>query len=272
MHIIRILFLGDVVGERSVEAISKKLPGILRIWKIDFTVINGENMHKGRGFNEVLCRKLFKAGANVLTGGDHSFDKHLIFPYFNKETRVLRPANYPNSSPGRGFYTYSEVIREKEVKITVINLRGEAFFHNPLFSPFLSIEKILSQTQEESDIILVDFHAEATAEKIFMGRYLEGRVSAVLGTHTHIQTSDAKILKRHTAYITDVGACAPIDSVIGTKQEVVARRALKRMPAKNEVADGDISLEGVVMDIDADSGKSLFIHPVKIVVSDVESA
>ncbi len=272
MNIVRILFLGDVVGERSVSAISEQLPDLLKTWKVDFTIINGENMHKGRGFNEVLCRKLFKAGADVLTGGDHSFDKHLIFPYFKKETRILRPANYPNSVPGRGYYTYSLTKEEKEIKITVINLRGEVFFHNPLFSPFLSVDKILQNISEESDIIIVDFHAEATAEKVFMGHYLTGRVSAVLGTHTHIQTSDAKILGYHTAYITDVGACAPEHSVIGTKIEVVSRRILKRLPTKNEVAEGEISLEGVVMDIDADTGKAILIHPIRKYVSYATSA
>ncbi len=259
MNTIRILFLGDVVGEKSVKAIEITLPQLIKNWKIDFTIVNGENMHQGRGFNEQMCKRLFRAGTNVITGGDHSFDKHLIFPYYEKEKRILRPANYPNGVPGKGFGIY-EV---KEHKIAVINLRGQAFFNNNLFCPFLSANKLISQLQEETNTIIIDFHAEATGEKVFFGHYVDGRVSAVLGTHTHVQTADATILPKGTAYISDVGACLPENSIIGTKYEVIERRTLKKLPTKLQTAEGDILLHGAVLEISTETGKPLFITPVK---------
>ena len=264
LNTIRLLFLGDVVGEKAVKALEFKLPFLIEHWKIDFTIINGENMHQGRGFNEQMCKKLFRAGANVITGGDHSFDKHYIFPYYDKEERILRPANYPTSAPGKGYGVY----KIKNKKIGVINLRGQVFFNNTLFCPFISANKIIPKIQEETPIIIIDFHAEATGEKVFFGNYLDGKVSAVIGTHTHIPTADETILPKGTAYISDVGACMPEKSIIGTKYETIERRMIKKLPAKLQTGEGDIIINGVVIDINAETGKAITIKRVQTKVNE----
>lgn len=251
----KILFIGDVVGSPGREAIQKLLPILKQEYSLDFIIANAENAAGGSGITSKVSRELFDSGVSVLTSGDHIWKKSEIFELISKEEHILRPANFPSGAPGSGAAIFKTV---KGVKLGVINLQGRVFME-ALESPFKTVLSALEILSKETKIIIVDIHAEATSEKVALGWYLDGKVSAVLGTHTHIQTADEKILPAGTAYITDVGMTGPYKSVIGRKIEDVLERFITSVPVKFEVASEDIQLHGVVLDIDEKTGKAFSI-------------
>jgi 2',3'-cyclic-nucleotide 2'-phosphodiesterase len=227
---------------------------------VDFVIANGENSSGGIGISPQNAKMLLDAGVNVITSGNHIWRKKEIIPFLEQEPRLLRPANYPLGAPGRGSGIYTT---PSAVKIGVLNLEGQIFMR-ALESPFKIAEEHLSVLRRETKVIIVDFHAEATSEKCALGWFLDGEVSAVLGTHTHVQTADERVLPGGTAYITDAGMTGPIDSVIGIKKEIALERFLTMLPNKFEPATGNLELQGVIVDVDEETGLSRGIRRVKM--------
>jgi metallophosphoesterase (TIGR00282 family) len=256
---ITVLFIGDIVGEPGMEILSVGLPVLKRRFTPDFVIVNGENMHEGRGYNFQQVQRLYEMGINVITGGNHSFDKHLIFNYMDTERRLLRPLNYPKEAPGKGYGIYN--IPNTELKIGVINAQGRTFM-NPIDCPFKKTDAAIEKIKTYTNIILVDFHAEATSEKRALAWYLDGRVSAMVGTHTHVPTADYQIMPMGMAYITDVGMTGAHNSVIGTNKEAVIQRFLSQTPQKFEIAEEDLHLNAVIIQIDEVSGLSKKIEHI----------
>ncbi|MCJ7662748.1 MAG: TIGR00282 family metallophosphoesterase [Desulfobacterales bacterium] len=255
----RILFIGDVVGKGGRRAIAELLPKLMGEG-IDFVIANGENASGGMGITPPHAEMLFAAGVNCITSGNHIWRKKEIIPFLEQEPRLLRPANYPPGIPGRGGGVYTTPGGER---IGVLNLEGRVFMRS-LESPFKTAEEQISLLRRETHMIIVDFHAEATSEKTALGWFLDGEVSAVLGTHTHVQTADERVLPGGTAYITDVGMTGPCDSVIGIKKEIALERFLTMMPNKFETATGNLELQGVIVEVDERSGSSVGIRRVKM--------
>jgi metallophosphoesterase (TIGR00282 family) len=248
----RILFVGDIVGSPGREAVKALLPGLKQELELDFSIANAENAAGGSGITSRVARELFDAGLDVLTSGDHVWKKSEIFEFIDQEERILRPANFPDGAPGRG----AAVFKTKAgIKVGVVNLQGRVFME-ALECPFKTGRRLVEELSRETKVIIVDIHAEATSEKVALGWYLDGKVSAVLGTHTHIPTADEKILPQGSAYITDVGMVGPQDSVIGRKIEDVLARFVTSLPMRFEVAKDNIQLQGVVLDIDEETGKA----------------
>jgi metallophosphoesterase (TIGR00282 family) len=250
-----ILFIGDVVGSPGREAIKKLLPGLKKEYALDFVIANAENAAGGSGITSKVSQELFDSGVSALTSGDHIWKKSEIFELIAKEERILRPINFPAGAPGSGVGIFKA---DNGIPIGVINVQGRVFME-ALESPFTTVSAAVEQISKNVKIIVVDIHAEATSEKVALGWYLDGRVSAVLGTHTHIQTADEKILPKGTAYITDAGMTGPYDSVIGRKVENVLAKFITSVPVRFEVALENIQLHGVVLDIDENTGKALSI-------------
>lgn len=246
----RTLIIGDIVGKPGRLAVKETLPGIKQELKIDFIVANAENAAGGNGITKDIALELFSYGVNVLTMGNHVWDKKEIYALIEKEHRILRPANYPPGTPGTGARVFSTV---DNVKVGIMNLSGRVFLSN-LDCPFRMADRLVEALQRETPVILVDFHAEATSEKIALGKYLDGRVSAVVGTHTHVQTADDTILPGGTAYLTDLGMTGPRDGVIGVKKELVIEKFLTQQPVRFEVADGPYQFNAVVVDVDELTG------------------
>ncbi len=241
-----VLFLGDIVGSPGRRAVEELLYRLVDRYLIDLVVGNGENASGGIGITPPVADQLLNMGIDLLTSGNHIWKHKDIVPYLEDTDRLLRPANYPPETPGRGYTVLETAIGEKAA---VINLEGRVFM-NPLECPFRTVDQILSVVPSEVKVILVDMHAEATSEKLAMGWYLDGRVSAVVGTHTHVQTADERVLPQGTAYITDVGMTGPINSVIGMKTEVILERFLTQRPQSFKVASQNIQLQGVVLKLD----------------------
>jgi hypothetical protein len=241
-----ILFLGDIVGSPGRRAVEEVLDRLVDRHFIDLVVGNGENASGGIGITPPVADQLLNMGIDLLTSGNHIWKHRDILPYLEETDRLLRPANYPPGTPGRGYTVLETAIGEKAA---VINLEGRVFM-NPLECPFRTVDQVLSQVPPEVKVILVDMHAEATSEKLAMGWYLDGRVSAVVGTHTHVQTADERVLPQGTAYITDVGMTGPLNSVIGMKTEVILERFLTQRPQSFKVASQNIQLQGVVLKLD----------------------
>jgi len=242
-----ILFLGDIVGSPGRRAVEEVLDRLVDRHFIDLVVGNGENASGGIGITPPVADQLLNMGIDLLTSGNHIWKHRDILPYLEETDRLLRPANYPPGTPGRGYTVLETAIGEKAA---VINLEGRVFM-NPLECPFRTVDQVLAQIPPEVKVILVDVHAEATSEKLAMGWYLDGRVSAVLGTHTHVQTADERMLPQGTAYITDVGMTGPINSVIGMKTEVILERFLTQRPQPFKVASHNIQVQGVVLKFDS---------------------
>jgi hypothetical protein len=260
----RILLIGDIVGSPGREAVKKLLPGIVSDYDIEFTIANAENAADGFGLTQSIALDLFDCGINLLTSGNHIWDKKNIVSFIAKDERLLRPANFPPEIPGKG----SAVIMDgSTAPIGVLNLSGRVFMES-LDCPFKAALRELEIMRQQTPVIIVDMHAEATSEKIAMGWFLDGKVSAVLGTHTHVQTADEKILPLGTAYITDVGMTGSFDSVIGIKKEQALRRFLTQMHVPFTPADQDKQLQGAVIEIDKDSGKSIRIQRVQRTVEE----
>lgn len=255
----RILFIGDIVGKPGREAVRILLPQLVKKYKIDFSIANAENAAGGSGITPGLAEELFSFGLNMLTSGDHIWKKKEVLEIIDSETRILRPANYPQGSPGRG---YAVIETKGGQSLGVINLEGRVFM-STLDCPFKCAQAAIEEIKEKTRVILVDIHAEASSEKVALGWFLDGTVSAVLGTHTHVQTADERILPGGTAYITDLGMTGPYDSVIGRKVEQILARFLTQMPVRFEMASENVQLHGVVLDIDEETGKARSIERIQ---------
>lgn len=256
---VKLLFIGDIVGKAGRQALSRELHRLVDRHMVDLVIANGENAAGGFGLTEETARELFKLGIDLLTSGNHIWDKKDALDFIRREERLLRPANYPEA-PGCG----SAVIRTAGgIKVGVLNLEGRVFMSN-LECPFRTADREIALLKKETSVILVDFHAEATSEKAALGWYLDGRVSAVVGTHTHVQTADERILPGGTAYITDVGMSGAFDSVIGIRKEEAVTKFLTQMPVKFEVAKGNIRLNGVVVEVDEVSGRAVGIERINV--------
>lgn len=255
----RVLFIGDIVGEPGRKAVKELVPKIKKREKLDFVIANGENVAGGSGITPVLLDELLSYGVDVVTTGDHVWKRKEIVERISQDARILRPANYPRESPGFG----STVVQSKSgVDVGVIDIQGRVFMQ-AIECPFRAVKAELDRMKNKARIVIVDVHAEATSEKIALGWYLDGLVSAVVGTHTHVQTADEKILPQGTAFLTDAGMTGPFDSVIGRKKEQVLTRFITQMPVRFEMADGDIQLHGAIIDVDEKTGKANSIKRVQ---------
>jgi hypothetical protein len=261
---LRILFIGDVYARPGRTLLREQLPRLIKQYEAELVVVNGENAASGFGLTPAIAEELFELGIDVLTTGNHVWDKREIMEYFraaegepyHPARRILRPANYPAGTPGRGVY---EGTTRSGVEYAVINLQGRVFMQS-LDDPFRAADALL--TTIKAKVVLVDFHAEATSEKVALGWYLDGRATAVLGTHTHIPTADETVLPGGTAYQTDTGMTGPYDSVIGVQKELILQRFLHGLPSRFEAATGDVRLAGVVIDCDPQTGRASRIERI----------
>ena len=254
----KILFVGDIVGSPGRKIVHDRLADILAQREIDLCIANGENSASGFGITPRLAEELFASGIEVLSGGNHIWDRKEIIDFFPHQPRLLRPANFPEGSPGKGVYLGHT---KKDTPYAVLNLQGRTFMA-PLDDPFRTAISELAKIPKDVKVIVVDMHAEATSEKQAMGWYLDGKVSAVLGTHTHVPTADNHVLPGGTAYITDVGMTGPHDSVIGMEKAGIMQRFLDAMPAKFAVAEGDVQMNTVLIDVDEATGRARSIDRV----------
>ena len=257
---LRILFIGDVVGAPGRRIVGHVVPRLILRWNLGLVVCNVENSAGGSGLTLACFEELLDAGIDVMTTGDHVYRKDEIFQVFDRSDRVLRPANYPPDSPGPVLAT---VDARDGSRVAVFSLLGRTFM-KPVDCPFRAADRLLEQIGDSTSIILVDMHAEATSDKQLMGRYLDGRVSAVLGTHTHVPTADEQILKKGTAFQADVGMTGPHDSILGRRYDRVLSATLSMVPAYFDVATGDPRLNGALIEVDTDTGKSTSIRRVAI--------
>ena len=253
----KILAIGDIVGEAGVVELEKKLPKIKEENNIDFVIVNGENAASGMGINQKNYNDILRAGADVVTLGNHTWAKKDVFGFINDE-KILRPANYSKGLPGKGY----GVFECNGKKIAVINLIGRVDMNVLSENPFQIAKKIILKIKNEVDIIIVDFHAEATAEKIAMGRYLDGYITAMFGTHTHVQTADEKVLPKGTGYITDIGMTGPEESVIGMDISASLKRFETTLPERYKIADGPCILNGCIFEVDEGNYKTMSIKRI----------
>ena len=252
--------VGDVVGKTGREAILEYVPTIRMDYHVDFVIVNGENAAAGIGITPEIANVMMqKAGVNVITLGNHAWGKREIYPYLDNEPRLLRPANYPPGSPGRGYHLYDT----PGGSIGVVSLQGRTYMEH-VDDPFRAIDAILEILLAKTKIIFIDFHAEATSEKLAFGWYVDGRASAVIGTHTHVQTADERILPSGTAYLTDVGMTGPMDSIIGMKREIIIPKFTSGLPARFEVSEEEAQLCAVIIDIDSGTGKATAIRRLQV--------
>lgn len=254
---ITVLLLGDVFGQPGCRALFVGLKSLAKECRADLVVVNGENAADGFGITPEIADRLFASGADVLTSGNHIWQKREILPFLDSQERVLRPGNYPPGVPGHG----SCIVEVKGVKVGVLNLQGRLRMGD-LDCPFRVGADMVRKLREKAKVIVVDFHAEAPEEKEALAFYLDGQVSSVTGTHTHVQTADERIYPKGTAYISDIGMTGPVDSVIGCDMEISLRRSATQMPLKMEVSDTPAAIQGVKIEIDAASGKALSIERV----------
>ena len=251
--------VGDIFGEPGRTALARLLPRLRQEHAIDCCVVNVENAAAGFGVTPAIARQFLAEGADVLTSGNHIWDKREIVEYIARENLLLRPANYPVGTPGVGHIS----VKCGPHKVAVLNLMGRVFML-PIDCPFRKADEIVPELRRETPIVLVDMHAEATSESQAMGWYLDGRVSAVIGTHRHVQTADERVLPGGTAYITDVGMTGPTEGVIGVDRDVILQRFLQQMPARFEPAKGPAALHGAVVSVDPDSGRALDIRRLRV--------
>ena len=247
-----ILFLGDIVGEPGRSAVISQLAALKEKHAIDFVIVNGENAAGGRGITPKITIDLLRAGVSVVTTGDHIWDQKDIAPFLETEPRLLRPINYPPGAPGAG----SIVLETSKGKVGVINVQARTFMQPILENPFTAVDEAVAAMRDETRIIFVDAHGETTSEKIALGRFLDGRVSAVIGTHTHVQTADEQIFPGGTAFLCDAGMCGPAYSILGRSIEPIVRRFISNLPAPFPVAKGDVRICGAVIQIDEITGRA----------------
>ena len=256
----RVMVLGDVMGRPARRAVRDLVPSLIEKEEIDLVVANAENAAGGMGVDLKSARELLSAGVQVMTSGNHIWKKKEIYAFLDEQESLIRPANFPAGAPGKGWCLW----QHNGLRALVINLQGRVFMPNHVEDPFRCVDAILKERGGNSPVIIVDMHAEATSEKYAMGWYLDGRASLVYGTHTHVQTADERIFPAGTAYITDVGMCGPFDSVIGMEKETVIRGFITQLPRQFEVAQDDVVLQGVIADIDDESGKAREIRRLRV--------
>ena len=259
----KILVVGDIVGGPGRMAMARVATRYKAEGRADVVVANAENSAAGRGITSALAEELFAGGADALTMGDHVWDQKEAAAYFDRETRIVRALNLPPGVPGKGAIS----IQTKAGPLAIVQLMGRTFMNASADCPFRTMDEWLKKHASQYKLILVDMHAEATSEKVAMGKYLDGRVTAVLGTHTHIQTADEAVTAKGTAYMTDLGMTGPCDSVIGRTTDAILTRFLTGMPTKFEIASGDVRLHGALLTVDPDTGKALKIKRVEEILS-----
>jgi metallophosphoesterase (TIGR00282 family) len=252
----RILFLGDVVGSPGREAVIRTVPVLRTELDLDFVIVNGENAAGGKGLTPKIAIDLLRCGAAVITTGDHVWDRKELAPWIDTEPRVLRPLNYPPGTPGAG----SIVLETPKGKVGVLNVQTRTFMNPPLADPFTTALAEVEVIRKETRVIFVDVHGETTSEKIAMGRHLDGKVSAVVGTHTHVQTADERIFAGGTGFLCDAGMCGPEDSILGRAPEAILEKFRTAMPVPFPVASGDVRLCGAIVDVDESSGRCVHIE------------
>ncbi|MFB0557242.1 MAG: TIGR00282 family metallophosphoesterase [Dehalococcoidia bacterium] len=254
----KILVIGDIIGKPGRAAVKKLLPGLHHEYGVDLVVGNGENAAGGLGLTPSTAQELFDSGIDAVTSGNHIWVHKEILPYLDGNFPLLRPLNYPPACPGRGYWFRDNVL--------VVNLMGRTFMGN-FDCPFRAMDKLLAEFKDKTKVIIVDFHAEATSEKVAMGWYLDGRVSAVLGTHTHVGTIDARILPRGTAYVTDIGMVGPMDSIIGDDANNVINRFLSQIPGRLSVGKGIVDFNAILIEVNEDTGKAVDIKRIRKTVT-----
>ena len=250
-----VLFLGDIVGEPGRNAVIGRLPELKEKHALDFIIVNGENAAGGRGITGKITIDLLRAGVSVVTTGDHIWDQKDIIAFLELEPRLLRPLNYPEGAPGSG----SIVLETPKGRIGVISVQARTFMQPILENPFRAVEAALTKMRAETTNIIVDAHGETTSEKIALGRFLDGKVSAVIGTHTHVQTADEQIFPGGTAFMCDAGMCGPVNSILGRKIEPIMDRFISNLPSPFPVAGGEVRLHGALIEIDEATGRALRI-------------
>jgi metallophosphoesterase (TIGR00282 family) len=254
-----VLMVGDVFGDSGRSAVAKLLPRLRQEHAIDVCVVNVENAAGGFGVTPVMARQFLEQGADVMTSGNHIWDKKEIVEYITRENLLLRPANFPTGTPGVGHVT----IKAGPHRVAVLNLMGRVFM-TPIDCPFRKADEIVPELRRDTPIVLVDAHCEATSESVALGWYLDGRVSAVVGTHRHVQTADERVLPGGTAYITDLGMTGPTDGVIGVDRELILQRFLSQMPVRFEPAKGPAALHGVIIVVDPETGRASDIRRLRV--------
>ncbi|HIR11768.1 MAG TPA: TIGR00282 family metallophosphoesterase [Candidatus Fimenecus excrementavium] len=254
-----LLFIGDVVAQAGCDKLKAALPALKREKQIDICIANGENSAQGNGMTPDSAEQLFSAGVDFITGGNHTFRRREIYGYLDNSLSVCRPANYKSDCPGRGF----AVLDKGFVRVGVVNVLGTVYLE-PLCNPFDCVDEAIAALSDEADFIVVDFHAEATAEKRAMGFYLDGRVAAVVGTHTHVQTADAQILENGTAYITDLGMTGPKRSVLGVTPELAIEKMRTQMPVRFQNPAGECCLQGLLVQVDKRTRRAVSVEPISL--------
>ena len=254
-----LLFIGDVVAQAGCDKLKAALPALKREKQIDICIANGENSAQGNGMTPDSAEQLFSAGVDFITGGNHTFRRREIYDYLDNSLSVCRPANYKSDCPGRGF----AVLDKGFVRVGVVNVLGTVYLE-PLCNPFDCVDEAIAALSDEADFIVVDFHAEATAEKRAMGFYLDGRVAAVVGTHTHVQTADAQILENGTAYITDLGMTGPKRSVLGVTPELAIVKMRTQMPVRFQTPPGECCLQGLLVQVDKRTRRAVSVEPISL--------
>lgn len=257
--LLNILFVGDIVGDPGLSLLETILPSLIDKHEADFVIANGENSHEGKGINRSIIQRLYDLGVNVITGGNHSFAKWKVFDYMKEDANILRPMNYPKGNPGYGFGVYD--LSDIDQKIGVLNLQGRTFM-NSIDDPFSTADWVIERMKEETDIIFVDFHAEATAEKMALAWHLDGEISMFVGTHTHIPTNDARLLPNGTGYISDAGMTGSFDSVLGMDKNTSMKRFKLGTPHRYRLANGNNHLCAVLGKVDIETGKCKYIEPI----------
>ena len=253
-----VLFLGDVVGEPGRTAVIARMSELKEKYALDFVVVNGENVAGGRGITGKITIDLLRAGVSVITTGDHVWDQKEILSFIGTEPRLLRPVNYPDGAPGSG----SILLETPKGKIGVINVQARTFMQPILENPFRAVETAVTRMRNETANIIVDAHGETTSEKIALGRFLDGKVSAVIGTHTHVQTADEQIFAGGTAFLCDAGMCGPVNSILGRAIDPIMNRFISNLPASFPVAGGEVRLRGALIEIDETTGRAVRITRV----------
>ncbi|WP_164931446.1 TIGR00282 family metallophosphoesterase [Longirhabdus pacifica] len=256
----KLLFVGDIVGSVGRKALKETLPYLKNKYLPDFVVVNGENAAAGKGITKDIAHDFFNQGVHAITMGNHTWDKKEIFEFIDDEQRLIRPANFPQGTPGRG---YTVIKNQQKKKLAVINIQGRTFLP-AIECPFQTVDRIVDKVKSESNCIFVDFHAEATSEKIAMGWYLDGKVSAVVGTHTHVQTHDEVILPNGTAYVTDVGMVGSSEGILGMERTAVIKKFLTQLPVRFNADNGKWHFHALLIEIDEKTGNSNKVKLIRI--------
>ena len=258
----KILFIGDIFGEIGRNALKESMPGLKSTYNPDFCIANGENTAGGRGISYNTAQEIFDCGIDAITMGNHTWARKEILRIIDSGIKIIRPANYPKGVPGKGRL----VLEKNGTRLAVVNLLGRIYMEQPVDCPFQTVDRELSYLKGQADYILIDFHAEATSEKIAMGYYLDGRVSCVLGTHTHVQTADEKILESGTAYISDVGMTGPADGVIGVNKELIIKKFTLGLPVQHEPAKGRAQVNAVIITINEENNRAAEIKRISHII------